>query len=875
MDKKRKLRIKTPPRWADRFLEWYCRPDLLEEIQGDAHELFFRDHEKHPLTARLRFCWNVLRFFRWRNIRRSRTHYRDQLFSTAMLKNVLLVSLRNFLRQPGHTALNVAGLSIAFCCTLLIILWVNHEFSFDRFHRDPERIYKVISHVQSDGSYQTFDAASAAINISTIPEVEQLITVSQGSRWPHTLCFRAEQKNGECIYLNGVYASTGFFSVFNFPVIEGDQNPLRDPSGIAISESMAMRLYGSESAVGKSLRIDNHIPVTVTSVFEDAPAYSSLSFEFVMPFSVLKKQWGINDEQLAARFFPTFIKTGSFLSASDLTYKLNREDVLTLDLKEHNVRYEAYPLTDWRLHSLFENGRNSGGRITYINLFLIIGGLVLLLAVINYINMTTARATTRAREIGIRKVTGARKTSIVLQFLSESFLLVTVAFGVAVIMAQLALPFFTQVVGEPLDGNWLSGKLPLLLLAVLFVVALASGIYPAFVMSSFEPAKILKNQISAGGTGPERLRKSLLILQIAASLIILNFAGVIHSQMDFIHHKNPGFEYANMLRIEPTATLFRNFDVFKNELKKDPAVISVGCSNLNPVGSEGHNTGVNWNGKLPDSKVTFQTIGCSWEFPETIGLSVIEGKGFTATPVDSAFAEVLVTSDAAKTMNMDDPVGQVIEIHGKKHAIVGVVNDFHTESFHRSRLPVLLYRTDYMHTAAVYVRYRSGTTEQTLGTVKAAYKAIEPSFTMKYWFQNETFDELYKTEKTVSSLILILTFITLVIAIIGVVGLATFNVLRKRKEISVRRVFGASIVQIMSLLGKEFTLIMIFAVAIAVPVSWVAASDWLTGFVYHVDLPLWMFPTSFGAIAIISLTIICMQGLKTIRTNPTETLRRE
>ncbi len=865
----------SPPRWADRFLEWYCRPELLEEIQGDAYELFSRDFVSHPRRARLKYCWNVLRFFRWKNIRKTQPLHDYSTFSGAMLRNAFIVSLRNFLRQPGHTSLNVAGLAIGFCCVLLITLWVRHEFSFDRFHQDPEQIHKVISHVESEGAVQTFDAASAGIYVTGIPEIQSLVSVSQGSRWPHTLCFKPEQKADECVYLNGIYTNPDFFSLFAFSVVEGDPFPLKQEFHIAISESMASRLYGSESPLGKVFKVDGHVSVTVASVFEDVPSNSSLKFDFVMPFSVLKTLWGITDEQLTAQFFPTFIRASPSVSSDVLTDKLNHPAVLTEDMKNHGVSYQAYPFTDWRLHSKFENGVSSGGRVMYVRLFLTIGGLVLLLAIINYINMATAKATTRAREIGIRKATGARRSTIVFQFLSESLLLVTIAFVIAIVLAQLALPSFRGLIGEPLTSDWFSGQLPLFLAALLLSVAFAAGLYPALVMSSFQPMKILKNQISPSGSGSEQLRKGLLIVQITISLVILNFAGVIFSQLDFIHLTNPGFEYANTLRIEPTGALLRNFDVFKNELEKNPSILSIGASNLNPLGSEGHNAAVKWSGKTADTRVTFQTIGCSYEFPETIGLTIIEGRGFASRPVDSLLTEVLVTRDAAKTMKMNDPVGQQIEIFDKKCVIIGVINDFHTESLHEARLPVVLYRIDYMHTAAVYVRYKPGTTSETLATVQAAYKAIEPSFTMKYWFQDETFDELYKTEDTMSKVILVFTFITLVIATIGVVSLSTFNVLRRTKEISIRRVFGASGLQIMSLLSNEFTTVMLLSLLVAAPVSWFAANEWLSGFAYHAPLPLWLFGASFLAIAFISVSIICLQGIKTVRGNPSETLRSE
>ncbi len=863
-----------PPRWADRFLMWYCNPRLLEEIQGDAYELFYRSAKENKYKADFYFIWNVLRFFRWKNIRRSKQKNTHSLLSTAMLKNFYIVTLRNFKRQPVHSALNLFGLSIGFLCAFLILLWVSHEFSFDRFHKESDSIYKVLAHAKVEGVYETYNVASASLDVSSIPEIESKVMVIEGERWPNELCFRKDGNNNECVFLKGIYAGESFFSLFTFPILEGDNDPLKAPNHIAISENMAEQLFGFEDAVGKIIKIDGRIEVTVASVYANPPGNTTLQFDFVMPFAIIKNLWGISDGQFDTYAFSTYIKTHSASSPELLTKKLNDPLVLSEEFRKQNIHYEAYPLTAWRLQDKFENGKVAGGRIEYIYIFIAIGSMVLLMAVINFINMSTARATSRAKEIGIRKATGAFRSSIITQFLSESFIIVFAAFIIALLLTQLSLPYFNLLLTEPISRQWYEGEIVFYIIAGLIMVALAAGLYPAFVMSSFQPVKILKNQMNAQGTGSERLRKSLLVVQLSISIAIIIFTGVMYQQMSYITHKDMGFERSNTLRIEPTFQLLKKFDAFKNELQKNASIIGAAAANDNPLDGQ-PNINVSWPGKAENTRIAFQAIGCSYEFASTIGLRFKEGRDFLPKAQDTLYNEAIISEDAIKTMGLKQALGEHIEVNGYDCVIIGVVQNFHTSSLQKARLPVVLYREKYTQCSALYVRYQPGTTQQSLTAINDAYKKLEPSYTMKYWFQDDSFNELYRTEITASRLILLFTIISVIIAIIGVVGLSTFNVMRKTKEMSIRRVFGASMVQVLTLLSNEFSGVMLIAMGLAFPAAWYVADQWLSKFMYHTDLPWWIFIASLGGMAMITLLIILTQGVKTLSANPTKVLRND
>jgi len=868
---------RTPPRWADRFLEWYCNPDILEEIQGDAYELFYRAAKASERKAKLSFIWNVIRFLRWKNLKKRKPYLENTFLHRAMLKNILTVSVRNFFRYPGHSFINVGGLAAGFTCTFLILLWVSHEYSYDQFHENKNQLFKVLTHVDANGIIQTYDAAGNNIDVSSVPEIESITRISSGNRWPHELCFRPEEKPNECIYFNGIYASETLFSNFNFPILQGDRDPLSKGAHLSISEKMAQALYGSENPVGKTLKIDGAHEVVIAAVFKDIPLNSSIRFDFALPFDILKKQWGITDEVLANQFFSTYVKTQSQVDIKILTEKLNNEQVISADYRTQNIRYEAYPITNWHLNSKFENGQNTGGRVEYITLFIIIGLLVLLLAIINFINMSTARASLRAKEIGIRKVTGAYRGSLIVQFMGEAFFTVFVAFVLSAVTTQLVLPVFNYLIGEPLTLSLLSDRIPLYLTAGLILIALLAGFYPALIISSFQPSAILKGQVSNITTGSLHLRKTLMVVQVGVSVGIIIFGIILYRQLEFISHTNLGFDRSNTIRLEPTFALLKSYDAFRTDLLSNSTIAGVGASDSNPLNTEAGNISVTWQGKSPEHRISFKTIGCYYDFPETIGLTLTDGNLFRPERQinDSIDTEVLISKKAATIMGFENPVGEKISIGNATGEIIGVVNDFHTSSLHTAIEPVILYRKNIVHTSAIYIKYQPGMAQHAQQILDGAYKKIEPTFTMKYWFQDDTFNDLYKTEILASRLVLIFSIIGLVIAIIGITGLATFNIIRKTKEIGIRRVFGASIAQVLIVLFKEFSWVLILATIFAVPVVWYSSHQWLEGFAYRTAVPWWIFVVSLSGIAFLILAIIWIQGRKTLATNPTQTLRSE
>lgn len=792
-----------------------------------------------------------------------------------MLHNIFKVAIRNFLRQPGHSLLSVLGLAVSFSAALIIGLWVYHETSFDRFHSDAANIFKVMSHVDANGTIETYHASRANTSFESIPEVVGKTIVITGTRWPNELCFRPEGKTNECNYLFGVYADESLFTMFNFNIVKGDKNPLAHSAYIAISQKMAKQLFGDEDPLGKIIKLDDHFPVTVASVFENVPVNSSLQFEFALPRQVFATLRGMNANHFTTDFFPTYIKTNISLSKEYLTEKLNESAILTDDLKKDKLSYSAFPLVDDRLRGEFVNGKSGTGRILYVQLFSLVAVLVVAMAIINFINLSTARAGNRAKEIGIRKVTGANRGSLVFQFIGESFFVVVLALVVSLLVTQFSLPLFNNLVGEQLSISLLNPSILGWIGLFLIVVALAAGLYPALVMSGFQPAKVLKGATTTRNSGAQHLRKVLLVVQVAASLGIVVFTGVLFLQLRFIQTKNLGMDSKNMVHIEPTYKLMQQYSALKNELLANPKIKHVAASNANPVNLNSQTTGVKWPGMPEGANPSFKVLGGTYELPEMLGLTLREGRLFKATDKDSLTTEVLVTEGAIKVMGIKDAVGSSLTIGQTPCTIIGVVNDFYTSSLKQEQLPVILYKHDILQCSHLYVKYAEGTTADSFEHIEEVYNKLEPAFTMKYAFADDTFNKMYKTERTASKMLVGFTSIALVIAVIGIVGLATFNVLKRKKEIGIKRVFGASVGQILNMLSREFIVLIFFAAVVAFPLAWYGAGMWLSGFAYRIDMPWWIFGATLVSILGATILLIAAQGWKTIRTNPTEVLRNE
>lgn len=560
-----------------------------------------------------------------------------------MFKNILKTTIRSLLKNPSHSFVNIFGLSVGLATVFMIMLWANYHFSFDDFHRQKQRIFKVLANnTSSTGEVQTTEGATYEIMEAAsenISDIDQFTRVVSNWRWPSEQCFKVDNDK-PCIYSKGIYADSSFFEIFDIEIIHGDRNPLKSPYNIALSQSLAKKLYGDENPVGKIYKMDNHLEVTVATVYNDLPANSTLSFGFIAPLDVVHTLWmGKNFDLKKVQKF-NYI---TYLTADPENTVQVEEAINSLEKMEsyQGTSYFLFPFADNHLYDNFEQGKASGGLMQYINIFILFGLFILIMSAVNFINLATAKATIRSKEIGVRKVTGASKAAIMGQFLLEAFVKVIIATGLALLMVFYALPMLNKLIGEEVrmvfDLNFI-----LIIAGVIILSTLLAGAYPSFVLSSFNPVKALKSKegVSGGGRG---VRKWLTVLQIGFSVVIIVVTSIIYMQLSYIQNKNIGYDREGVMILEPTYRHIKNYDNFKNELMSNHLIKAVGVSNANMIDASYATDQVSWPGKSPDEKVLFKLIGGSQGLLEVFELELSDGVGFNETDTVN---QVILTKSA-------------------------------------------------------------------------------------------------------------------------------------------------------------------------------------------------------------------------------------
>lgn len=763
--------------------------------------------------------------------------------------------------------ISIVGLGIGLASVFLIILWVNYNRSFDSFHH--KSIYQVMTNSGSnDGEIQTAAGAvyevmeEARVNLS---EVQSMTRIISNWRWPSEQCFKID-KDKPCIYNKGIFADSSFFRIFDFKILKGAANPLQHPKSIALSKTLATQLFGKENPVGKTYLIDNHFEVEITAVFDDVPNNSSLQFGFVAHLDVAHLLW------MGKQFNEDKIKGYSYLTYVTLDGSLDKvnESLNNLpSLKSYsNTSLFLFPLRDLHLNGNFENGKQAGGLFDYVKMFVLFGIFILIMSAVNFVNLATAKATVRSKEIGIRKVTGAGKRAIMLQFLTEVFIKVVLATLIGLAIANSLLPMLNALLDEQIiflfDIKFISA-----IAVIVFFTTLLAGAYPAFIMSKFSPIKALKNKEGVEG-GHNGLRRALTILQISFSVVIIIVTVIVNWQLSFLLQKDLGFDRKGIMMLEPTFKHIQNYDKFKNELLENHLIKSMGVSNTNMVEASFATDNLDWPGKTETDRTLFKLIGADQDLINVFGLSFLEGDGFNE---QDTLDQVIITSLARDKMGLTEPIGTIIKTYGEEARIVGVVNDFNTESLHKMMMPTIIYKVAPKNSGTFYIRYDNSNATESIALIKTIYNKFEKFFTMKYHLLDEDYQKRYQSELMMSRLSAAIMVIAIVIALIGILGLSTYNVIRRFKEIGIRKVFGASVLQITALLSKDFALIGVMANLIAWPVAWYIANDWLISFAYRIDIPIKLFGFSFLLIIGFIVTLVFLQSLKAAMMNPADVIR--
>ncbi|MDW3194538.1 MAG: FtsX-like permease family protein [Cytophagales bacterium] len=854
-----------PPQLADRMLAWFCKEEWLEPIKGDLYEQFLEDLETNsPRIAKRKYWINAFLFLRPFATKKMISPI-EKIPGLSMIAKPLI---RHMKKKPGFYSINILGLALGLTVVFLSMLWIYYHTSFDDFHSKKDRIYSALTNTDGvAGETQTGFSANYRLMeqaLEEIPEIQQVTRIISTWRWPSEQCFKIDE-NKSCIYRKGIYSDSSFFKVFDFKVIAGDPNPLRDPGHIALSESLAKELYGDTNPIGLTYKIDNHFPVTISAVFEDLPPNSSFQFEFIGSLRLVTDLFGLEFEKWLDWGFETYVVLQND-APKTIGAKIN-----ALELMKDQPRNSIFlhPFRDKHLYDQFENGSVVGGLITYINMIRAFSIFILIISVVNFINLTTAHATSRGKEIGVRKIIGAGKGTLKLHFLMEIGCCVLIASIIACISAYFMLPILSRLIDEPIQFVF-GTDIMIQMISAIGLTILLSGIYPAFVLSAFKPLVVLKN-LQFHGSGNNTSRQVLTIAQVAISTFIILMTLVFYLQLKYMQQHNLGYDSKGIMLMEPTYRHIKQFEAFKNDLLQHPEIENVGLANMHLVNGVHSVEEIFWPGKDPDDHRRFKAIGVDNGLMELLGLTIYEGNAFSS---DSA-AQVILTRTAAKEIGIENILGTTINIYDYDRRVVGIVEDFKTESLHSESFPIVLYPVQARHAGTFYIRYDQRQPQASIQKIEEVYDRYETFFDIKFRLLDDEYQALYQREQIISRISMGVMVLAVVIALIGILGLSIFNISRKLKEIGLRKIFGASGIQLFGLLSREFIILTIIANVIAFPFAIWIGNEWLESFAYRISFPVIAGMSIFLLSLTTILVLLTIQSLKVTQMNPAKILRDE
>ena len=786
-----------------------------------------------------------------------------------MLQNYLKIAWRNLIRNKVYSLINISGLALGMACSLMIYLWVSDERSYDGFHANGDRIYKLIVHskAKDGGIVDSFDATPGLLAEALkkeIPEVSHAITLM----WENERLVTVGQKKGQ---QKGRYVNADFFGMFSFPLVQGNpKTVLAAPNQIAISQKLANTYFGQSDPLGKAIRIDNAKYYQVSGVFATVPANSSIQCDFLLPFADF-----VNDYPWVNAGWDNYnTQTYVMLRADASPEKVNAKIANFLTQHDKTIDDKTLALQPYQqlyLYSRFTRGIADGGRIEYVRLFTIIALFVLLIACINFMNLTTARSAKRAKEVGVRKVVGAGRGLLFGQFIGEALLTTFLSVLLAVLLVVVALPDFNLLTQKQLSIQWTDPFFLVTLLGFTLLTGLVTGSHPALFLSSLSPVRVLKGLFIAH-SGATTFRKGLVVLQFSLSLILIVSTALVYRQIQYIQTKNLGLDRENIIYFPLKQNLSAHYDALTQELTQSGTALTISRTNWIPTDVNAATSSISWPGKDPTDEFSFWQMSVGYDFVKTMNITLAEGRDFSrAFGTDSA--NYLINEEAARRMNVKQVLGTTFTHDGKTGKIIGVLKNFHLQSLHKPIAPLYL---DFLPSGGTaIIRTRAGRTKDALALLEANSKRYNPDNMFDYQLADELFNQQYRRELMVGQLANIFAFLAILISCLGLFGLATFTAEQRTKEIGVRKVLGASVTSIVGLLSKDFLKLVLIAIVIASPIAWYAMNRWLQDFAYKITIEWWVFGLA-GLLAVgIALVTVSFQSVKAALMNPVKSLRSD
>jgi len=799
-----------------------------------------------------------------------------------MIQNFIKIALRTIKRHKGYSFINIFGLSLGMTCSLLILIWVIDELSYDRFHDNADHIYRI----EQD---QNYSGRIYHVNVTPYPMANgvkaEIPEVKYASPFPYTgtLLLRFGEK---AFFENGVRAvSPDFLQMFTFPLFQGSkENVLNNPYSIVITKKIAEKYFGSTDAIGKVITINNEFDFTVTGILEDTPTNSVVQFEMLIPFEFLKDlgrtldQWGWNSIVSFVQLYDNAVIEDVNKKITDLRHRRVAESIEEPDdLSEHNEReptpFMVSPLLDIHLHSYFGYNKSMGD-IIYIYIISIIAAFILLIACINFMNLSTARSANRAKEVGLRKVVGAMKKNLISQFYGESILMAFIALFFSLIFVALLLPGFSTLADKDfsittlLKWEFITG-----MFAVTLITGIISGSYPALFLSAFQPVKILRGGLSTGAKGA-LFRKVLVVIQFSLSIILIVGTVIVYNQLKFMKEKELGYDKEHLIYIPLRGETDKFYEVLKNELVNGEFVVNASGTNHQPTHIGSNSSGGEWDGKDPELRVLISFNAVAFDYTETMKIEILEGRSFSKSFTTDTSSAFLINEELAKIMGFPSAVNQRFSFLGKDGKIIGIMKNYHFQSLRNSIEPLAVHVSPEEVNYSV-IRLAAGDIQAGIEFVETTWNRIIPNYPFDYRFVDQELGRMYSGWDRLSTLLKYFAVLAILIACLGLFGLASFTAEQRTKEIGVRKVLGATVASLVMLMSKEFTKWVLVANIIAWPISYFMMKNWLQDFAYRVNIGVWTFVLSAILALLIALLTVLYQSVKAAIANPVNSIRYE
>jgi ABC-type antimicrobial peptide transport system permease subunit len=789
-----------------------------------------------------------------------------------MFKLNLKIALRNLWKNRGFTLINVGGLAIGLASCMILLLYVAYEWGYDKQFTDYEKTYIVYKNdYVSDRIYT--NAWTPGVMAAEVREKIPGVKYASHSTYPYNKLITYKRNGYKKL---AVHADPSFLKILDYKFLKGDPNTvLININSVVLTESLAKTLFGNEDPMGKELKLDNSEPLRVEGVIADVPENSSIQFDYLMSWSLYEKtnSW-VKESGWGNNFCLSIVQlkdNNSFEQVNGLM-----KDIINHNQNDTGVEVFLHPLSKWHLYNNFENGKPAGGRIDQVKIFALLAGCILLIACINFMNLSTARSEKRAREVGVRKAIGSSRKSLIGQFILESVLLSLIGMIIAFILMEVSLPYFNGLLDINLAIEYQNWKFWATLLVLTLFTGLVAGSYPAFYLSSFEPVKVLKgfSLKTAGSSLP--VRKILVVFQFVFAACLIVCTSVIYQQLNFIKSKPIGYDKGNLVQLTAHGNFkdLKKIALLKEELLKSEAVTNVTNFSLD-ISSGGNNTtGIDWPGKNPNDGLLFNTRGTGYDFVRTIGTEMVAGREFSPQYKDSS--NVIVNQAAVKAMGLKNPLGTVLEWGDTRVTIIGVMKDFVVESAYNEVAPMLFFSDKLDEVSVILVRLNpSQNISSSMAKIDEIVKELNPDYPVERTFVDDAFEAKFQNEKLLGTLSNWFGGFAVFISCLGLLGLALYMAEQRKKEMSIRKVLGASTYNILTLLNKDFIKLVAIANLIAFPLAYIIINKWLSAYEFRIEISILPFAIAFGLSVIIAVLTVSVQSVKVAKSNPIDALKYE